>query len=167
MHSEPPEPPSPSSTKAELEKWINELEEERSDDNALYCFKESIADDGSIFLTCLATANLIQNARRVLGEEFLSIDGQFSITVEGFAMHVLGTCDVAHRLLPIDVWVATSERKAITAPFLKAVISCSLVRRIILKCEPKHSGTSPHTTNGPVGAIPLAISASWHALKWG
>ena len=47
------------------------------------------------------------------------------------------------------------------------VLSCSLVKRTILKCQPKHSGSSPHTTNGHVGTIPLAIHASWHALKWG
>ena len=113
--------PPPPSTKAELEKWINELEEERIDDDSPYCFKESVADDGSTFLTCLSTPNLIRNARRGRGEDFLSIDGQFFITVEGFTMQVLGTCDVAHHLLPIAVCIATSERKAVTAPFLKAV----------------------------------------------
>ena len=107
--------PPPPSTKAELEKWINKWEEERIDDDSPYCFKESIADDGSNFLTCLSTPNLIRSARRACGEDFLSIDGQFSITVEGFTMQVLGTCDVAHRLLPIAVCVATSERKASTA----------------------------------------------------
>ena len=104
-----------------LEKWINQLEEERIDDDSPYCFKESIADDGSDFLTCLSTPNLIRNARRGRGEDFLSIAGQFSITVEGFTMQVLGTCDVAHYLLPITVCVATSGRKAVIAPFLKAV----------------------------------------------
>ena len=113
--------PSPPSTKAEVEKWINELEEERIDDDLPYCFKESVANDGSTFLTCLLTANLIRNARRGRGEDFLSIDGQFSITVEGFIMQVLGTCDVPHHLLPVGVCVATSERKAVTATFLKAV----------------------------------------------
>ena len=73
------------------------------------------------FLTCLSTPNLIRNARRGRGEDFLSIDGQFSIAVKGFTMQVLGTCDVAHHLLPIAVGIATSERKAVTAPILKAV----------------------------------------------
>ena len=49
--------PPPPSTKAELEKWINELEEEQIDDDPPYCFKESVADDGSTFLTCLLTPN--------------------------------------------------------------------------------------------------------------
>ena len=113
--------PPPPSTKAELEKLINELEKGRIDDDSPYCFKESVADDGSTFLTCLSTPNLIRNARRGRGEDFLSIDAQFSITVEGFTMQVLCTCDVAHHLLPIAVCIATSERKAVTAPFLKAV----------------------------------------------
>ena len=51
----------------------------------------------------------------------MSIHGQFSVTVEGFTKQVLGTCDIAHRLLPIAVYVPTSEQKAVTAPFLKAV----------------------------------------------
>ena len=116
-----PPPPPALSTKAKGEKRLKELEEERIDDNWLYYFKESIVDDGSIFLTCLSTPNLIQNARRGRAEDFLSIDRQFSITIEGFTMQLLGTCDVAHRLLPIAICVATSERKAVAAPFLKAV----------------------------------------------
>ena len=36
-------------------------------------------------------------------------------------MQTLSTCDMAHLLLPIVVWVVTSETKAVTAPFLKAV----------------------------------------------
>ena len=51
--------PPPPSTKAELEKWINELEKERIDDDSPYCFKEYIADDGSYILTRLSTPNLI------------------------------------------------------------------------------------------------------------
>ena len=39
-----PTPPPPT-TKAELKKWINELEEERIDDDSPFCFKESIADE--------------------------------------------------------------------------------------------------------------------------
>ena len=62
-----------------------------------------------------------ESKRTRRGEDFQSINRQFCITVEGFTMHVLGTCDVAHRLLPIAICVATSERKAVTAPFLKAV----------------------------------------------
>ena len=54
--------PPPPSTKAELEKWINELEEEQIDDDSPYSFKKCIVDDGSNFLTCLSTPNLIPHA---------------------------------------------------------------------------------------------------------
>ena len=113
-----PRPPVP---RQSLRNGSTSWKRSKIDDDSPYCFKESIVDDGSNFLTRLLSPNLFRNARRDRGQDFLSIDGQLSITVESFTMQVLGTCDVAHRLLPIVVCVATSERKAVTAPFLKAV----------------------------------------------
>ena len=69
-------------------------------------------------MTCLSTPNLIRNAHKGRGADFLSIDGQLSITVEGFTMQAFGTCEVAHGLLTIAV---CAERKVVTVLFLKAV----------------------------------------------
>ena len=59
--------PPPPSTKAELEKWINKLEEEQIDDYSRYCFKEFVADDGSTFLTCLF-ATMTAQMQRICGK---------------------------------------------------------------------------------------------------
>ena len=72
-------------------------------------------------MTCLSAPNLIRNARKDGGEDFLSVKGQISITLEGFTMQVLGTCDIAHHLLPIAVCLAIPEWKAVMEPFLKAM----------------------------------------------
>ena len=85
--------PPPPSTKAALEGWINNLALETHGRNDQYCFLHNFKEDGSCFVACLSTPNLIRNARRGHGEDYLSIDGQFSITVEGFTMQIVGTCD--------------------------------------------------------------------------
>ena len=69
-----------------------------------YCFMHTIKEDGSCFVAGFTTPNLIRNARRGRGEDYLSIDGQFSITVEGFTMQIVGTCDRAQHLLPLCQW---------------------------------------------------------------
>ena len=91
----------PPSTKAALEKWINDLAPETNDGHDPYCFMNTIKEDGSCFVAGFTTPNLIRNARRGRGEDYLSIEGQFSITVEGFTMETVGTCDQAHHLLPL------------------------------------------------------------------
>ena len=101
----------PFSTKAALEKWINDLAPETHDGHDPYCFMHNIKEDGSCFVAGFTIPNLIPNALRRQGEDYLSIDGQFSITVEGFTMQIVGTYDRAHHLLPLAVCVATKERK--------------------------------------------------------
>ena len=113
--------PPPPSTKAALEKWLNDLAPETNDEHDPYCFMYTINEDGSCFVAGFTTPNLIRNARRRRGEDYLSIDGQFSITVEGFTMQIVGTCDRAHHLLPLAVCVATAECKEVVRPFLAAL----------------------------------------------
>ena len=105
--------PPPPSTKAALEGRINKLALETHDGNNPYCFLHDVKEDGSCFVACLSTPNLIRNARTSRGEDYLSIDGQFSITIEGFTMHIVGTCDRAHHLLPLAVcvWPLRNARK--------------------------------------------------------
>ena len=76
--------PPPHSTKAALQKWINDLAPEMHDGHDPYCFMHTVKEDGSCFLAGFTTRNLIRNARRGRGEDYLSIDGQFLITVESF-----------------------------------------------------------------------------------
>ena len=103
----------PPSTKAALEKWINDLAPETNDGHDPYCFMHTIKEDGSCFVAGFTTPNLIRNARRGQGEDYLSIDRQLLITVEGFTMQIVGTCDRAHHLLPLAVCVPTAERKEV------------------------------------------------------
>ena len=113
--------PPPPSTKAALEKWINDLAPETKDGHDPYCFMHTIKEDGSCFVAGFTTPNLIRNARRGRGEDYLSIEGQFSTTVEGFTMQIVGTCDRALHLLPLAVCVATAERGEVVRPFLAAL----------------------------------------------
>ena len=92
--------PPPLSTKAALEKWINDLAPETHDGHDPYCFMHTVKEDGSCFFAGFTTPSLIRNAWRGRGEGYLSIDGQFSITLEGFTMQIVGTCDRAHHLWP-------------------------------------------------------------------
>ena len=71
-------------------------------------------------------------------------------------MQLLGTCDVAHRLLPITVGIATSQRKAITAPFLKAVHK-EVHKDGFLWCPKK--GMADH-----VGALRHVFAAKLHGM---
>ena len=56
--------PAPASTKAALEKWINDLAPETNDGHDPYCFMHTIKEDGSCFFAGLTTPNLIRNAQR-------------------------------------------------------------------------------------------------------
>ena len=109
--------PSPPGTKAALENRINDWAPETHDGHDPYCFMYTIREDRSCFVAGFTTPNLIRNARRGRGENYLSIDGLFSKTVEGFTMQIVGTCDRAHHLLPLAVCVATAKGKEVVRLF--------------------------------------------------
>ena len=113
-------PPAPSTMPA-LEKWINDLGPETHDRHDPYCFMHTVKEDGSCFVAGFSTPDLIRNARRGRGEDYLSIDGQFAMSVEGFTMQTVGTCDRAHHLLPLVLCVAIAESKEMVRPFLAAL----------------------------------------------
>ena len=65
--------PPPPSAKAALEKRNNDLAPETNDGHDRYCFMHTIKEDGSCSVAGFTTANLIRNARRGRGEDYLSI----------------------------------------------------------------------------------------------
>ena len=78
---------------AAVEKWINNLVSHSHDRHGPYSFMHTVKEDISRFVLRFTTPNLIRHARRGPREDCLSIDGQFSIAVEGFTMqmaHVTG-----------------------------------------------------------------------------
>ena len=60
--------PPPASTKAALEKRINDLAPETNDRHDPYCFMHTIKEDGSCFVAGFTTPNLIRDAQRNGGE---------------------------------------------------------------------------------------------------
>ena len=104
-----------------MEGWINNFAPETHDENDPYCFMHDIKKDGSCFVACLSTPNLIRNVQRGRGEDYLFIDEPFSMSVEGFTMQIVDTCDRARHLLPFAVCVPTAESKEVVCPLLAAL----------------------------------------------
>ena len=71
------------STKAALEKRITDWAPKTHDGQDPYWFKYIMKEHGSCSIAGFTTLNLIRNARSGRGEDDMSIDGPFSITVGG------------------------------------------------------------------------------------
>ena len=84
-------------------------------------FMHTVKEDGCCFEAGFTPLSPIRNAGGGGRDDYLSIDGQFSIPVEGFTMRIVGPCDRAYCLLPLAMCVATAECKEVVRPLLVAL----------------------------------------------